>query len=43
VTSAALGAIPLAGAFCIGEIGPLEDQVSLHGFTATLGILLRSE
>jgi small ligand-binding sensory domain FIST len=43
VTSAALGAIPLAGAFCIGEIGPLGDQVSLHGFTATLGILQRAE
>jgi len=42
LTSAALGAMPLVGAFCIGEIGPLGDRVSLHGFTATLGILVRT-
>ncbi len=42
LTSAALGSVPLVGAFCIGEIGPLDGHVSLHGFTATLGLLERT-
>ncbi len=42
MTSAALGTLPLVGAFCIGEFGPLGSQVALHGFTATLGILVRT-
>lgn len=36
---AALGNVPLAGAFCLGEIGPLGSRAVLHGFTATLGVL----
>lgn len=39
VVSAALGDVPLAGAFCLGEIGPLAGRAVLHGFTATLGLL----
>lgn len=31
-----LGPIPLAGAFCAGEIGPVGGQSFLHGFTASL-------
>ncbi len=33
---ALLGPIPLAGAFCAGEIGPVGGQNFLHGFTASL-------
>ncbi|MDQ3653797.1 MAG: FIST C-terminal domain-containing protein [Chloroflexota bacterium] len=39
VIRAALPHVPAAGAFCIGEIGPLGDRTVLHGFTATLGLL----
>lgn len=39
VIQAALPGTPLAGAFCLGEIGPLGGQTVLHGFTATLGVL----
>jgi small ligand-binding sensory domain FIST len=39
VVRAALGRVPLIGAFCIGEIGPLGNQTVLHGFTATIGVL----
>ena len=39
LASRALGKVPLVGAFCIGEIGPLGGQTVLHGFTATLGLL----
>lgn len=42
---AALPGVPLAGAFCIGEIGPAggtaTGATALHGFTATLGLLRR--
>ena len=31
-----LGQIPLAGAFCAGEIGPVGGRNFLHGFTASL-------
>lgn len=31
----ALG-VPIAGAFCAGEIGPVGDRSELHGFTASL-------
>jgi len=37
--AAALPGVPLAGAFCLGEIGPLDERTVLHGFTATLGLL----
>ncbi len=39
VIRAALPQVPTAGAFCLGEIGPLGDRTVLHGFTATLGLL----
>lgn len=32
------GAIPLAGFFCNGEIGPIGNTNFLHGFTASIGI-----
>jgi small ligand-binding sensory domain FIST len=37
----ALGTDALAGFFCGGELGPVGGQVFLHGFTATLAVLLR--
>lgn len=33
-----LGPIPLAGAFCAGEIGPIGGRNFLHGFTASLAV-----
>jgi len=33
-----LGEIPLAGAFCAGEIGPVGGRNFLHGFTASLAL-----
>ena len=36
-----LGKVPLAGFFCAGEIGPLQDENFLHGHTASL-VLFRS-
>lgn len=39
VVRSALPEIPLVGAFCLGEIGPLGKRSVLHGFTATLGVL----
>lgn len=39
VVRSALGRIPLAGLFCIGEIGPLGSRAVLHGFTSTVGII----
>lgn len=35
-----LGAPPLAGFFCNGEIGPVGDTTYLHGFTASLGLIV---
>jgi len=35
-----LGAVPLAGFFCNGEIGPVGRDVFLHGFTASLGLIV---
>lgn len=32
----ALGPIPVAGAFCAGEFGPVSGRNHLHGFTASL-------
>jgi len=37
---AAFGDVPVAGLFCAGEIGPLGTRAVLHGFTATLGLLV---
>lgn len=33
------GPMPLAGLFCAGEIGPVGDQIFLHGHTASIGFL----
>ena len=35
----ALGAVPTAGLFCNGEIGPVGGQTFLHGFTASIALL----
>jgi small ligand-binding sensory domain FIST len=35
-----LGPIPLAGMFCSGEIGPVGGQTFLHGFTATMALIV---
>lgn len=35
-----LGPIPLAGLFCNGEIGPVGTQPYVHGFTASLALLV---
>ncbi len=33
-----LGEVPLAGFFCNGEIGPVQGQTFLHGYTSAFGI-----
>jgi small ligand-binding sensory domain FIST len=38
VVAELLGAIPAAGAFCAGEIGPIGGRNFLHGFTASLAL-----
>nr|BBH89968.1 hypothetical protein KTC_47190 [Thermosporothrix sp. COM3] len=35
-----LGPIPLAGLFCNGEIGPVGRRSFLHGFTASIAVLV---
>lgn len=35
----ALGALPLAGFFCAGELGPVGQRSFVHGFTASLLVL----
>lgn len=37
-----LGAFPLIGCFCNGEIGPVGGRNFLHGYTATLGLFVGS-
>jgi len=34
----ALGAVPLSGFFCNGEIGPVEGKTFLHGYTSAFAI-----
>jgi small ligand-binding sensory domain FIST len=34
-----LGALPLAGLFCNGEIGPVGEKTFVHGYTASLGLI----
>jgi small ligand-binding sensory domain FIST len=36
-----LGDFPLAGLFCNGEIGPIGARSFLHGFTASLALLIQ--
>jgi small ligand-binding sensory domain FIST len=38
-----LGAVPLAGLFCNGEIGPIGSRPFLHGFTASLALLVQEQ
>ncbi len=38
IAVALFGALPLAGFFCNGEIGPVGDKVFVHGFTSVLGL-----
>ena len=38
VVTETTGAIPIAGFFCNGEIGPIGNTNFLHGFTASIGI-----
>jgi small ligand-binding sensory domain FIST len=38
-----LGPVPLAGFFCNGEIGPVGSKTFLHGFTASLALLVARE
>jgi small ligand-binding sensory domain FIST len=33
-----LGPVPLAGAFCAGEIGPIGGRNFLHSFTASVAV-----
>lgn len=33
-----LGAVPLGGFFCNGEIGPVERRTFLHGYTSAFGL-----
>lgn len=35
-----LGAVPLAGFFCNGEIGPVGGRPYLHGFTASIALIV---
>jgi small ligand-binding sensory domain FIST len=36
-----LGSFPLAGLACNGEIGPVGVRPFLHGFTASLALLIQ--
>ena len=38
-----MGAIPVAGFFCNGEIGPVGGKNFLHGFTASIALILPKE
>lgn len=38
-----LGPLPLAGFFCNGEIGPIGGKTFLHGFTASIALLVPEE
>ena len=33
-----LGAVPTAGGFCAGEIGPVGGRNHVHGFTASMAL-----
>src|SRR5712692_5652187 len=41
VVARQLGPLPLAGLFCNGEIGPIGVRPFLHGFTASLALVVR--
>lgn len=35
--------LPLAGCFCAGEIGPVDGVNQIHGFTASLALIVRRD
>ena len=35
-----LPGLPLAGLFCNGEFGPVQDRTRLHGYAASLGLFV---
>ena len=35
------GGVPISGAFCNGEIGPIGGTTHLHGYTASWGVLVQ--
>ena len=37
-----LGTLPLAGLLCAGEIGPVAGRCAVHGFTASLALIVPS-
>ena len=37
-----LGEIPLGGFFCNGEIGPVQKQTFLHGYTSAFGLFRKA-
>jgi small ligand-binding sensory domain FIST len=37
------GNVPVAGAFCNGEIGPIGGTTHLHGYTASWGVLVQRQ
>jgi small ligand-binding sensory domain FIST len=41
--AACFGQLPLAGFFCNGEIGPVGSKTFLHGFTASIALLVPRE
>jgi small ligand-binding sensory domain FIST len=38
-----LGDVPVAGLFCAGEIGPVGGKTFVHGFTASIALLVAEE
>jgi small ligand-binding sensory domain FIST len=38
VVAELLGTVPMAGAFCAGEVGPVGGRNFLHGFTASVAV-----
>ena len=38
-----LGPVPLAGLFCNGEVGPVGSRNFLHGYTASIPLLVRRD
>ena len=38
-----LGPLPVAGFFCNGEIGPVGSRNFLHGFTASIGLIVPTQ
>ncbi|MFQ6019486.1 MAG: FIST N-terminal domain-containing protein [Dehalococcoidia bacterium] len=41
--SEVMGPLPLAGFFCNGEIGPVGGRAFLHGFTASVALIVAKE